>query len=119
MNITVTCRHDYPTDDVKNYAREKAHKLSRFSKQVQRVEVVLDYKNEHHSAETRLSLVRGAPLIGRAVHEDVLAAIDLVIDKMERQIVRFKEKTKNHRAGRRPAEEGPARFDSDLAGDED
>lgn len=117
MNISVTCRHDYKTDEVKNYAHEKVKKLGKFFNNITKIEIVMDMEKDQHSADALISVSRGTKLVGRVQHEDPLAAIDLVIDKMERQLVRFKERLKDHRGNRRAAEpgiEGAGPGDSDL-----
>ena len=115
MNITVTCRHDYKTDDVKNYALEKVKKLGRFFNNITKIEIIMDLEKDMHSADALISVSRGNRLVGRALHEDAHGAIDLVIDKMERQLVRFKEKVKDRRGSRR-GEESPH---SGAGGEED
>ena len=125
MNITVTCRHDYKTDEVKNYALEKTKKLGRFSNNITRIEIIMDSEKGQHSADALISVSRGTRLVGRAQHDDAHAAIDLVIDKMERPLVRFKEKIKDRRGSRRPEDPGQKEADDghddaeDFAHDED
>jgi putative sigma-54 modulation protein len=104
LNITITCRHEFKTDDVKNYALEKVKKLDKYYNNITKIEVVLNSVKEQHSAEAVISVSRGTRLVGRALHEDARAAVDLVVDKMERQLVRFKERLKDRRGGRRGEE---------------
>jgi len=111
LNILVTCRHEYKTDDVKNYAMEKAGKLSRFSQNITKIEVVLNSEKEQHSAEALISVSRGGHLKGSVTQPNIHAAIDLLVDKMERQLIRFKERMKDHRGTRR--NESTGRTDTD------
>jgi len=104
LNITVTCRHDYRTDEVKDYATEKAKKLGKFYNNISKIEIVLNFERDRHSAEAVISVSRGKQLVGSVTHEDAKAAIDLVTAKLERQLVRFKERLKDHRGGRRGEE---------------
>jgi len=105
LNISITCRHEYKTNEVKNYAQEKVKKLGKFFKNITKIEIVMDMEKDQHSADALISVSRGTKLVGSVQHEDPLAAIDLVIDKMERQLVRFKERLKDHRGGRRGGEQ--------------
>jgi len=105
LNISITCRHEYKTNEVKNYAQEKVKKLGKFYKNITKIEIVMDMEKDQHSADALISVTRGTRLVGSVQHEDPLAAIDLVIDKMERQLVRFKERLKDHRGGRRGSEQ--------------
>lgn len=119
MNIKVTCRHDYKTDEVKNYALDKVKKLGRFFNNITRIEITMDSEKDQHSADALISVSRGTRLVGRGVHEDAHAAIDLVIDKMERQLVRFKEKVKDRRGSRRAEEAVREETDADDGDIED
>lgn len=101
MNVLVTCRHEYKTDDVKNYALEKTGKLSRFSLNITKIEVVLNSEKDQHSAEALISVSRGGHLKGSVTQSNIHAAIDLLVDKMERQLIRYKERLKDHRGTRR------------------
>jgi len=117
LNISITCRHNYKTDEVKNYAQEKVKKLGKFFKNITKIEIVLDMEKDQHSADALISVSRGTRLVGSVQHGDPLAAIDLVIDKMERQLVRFKERLKDHRGNRRgsePSIENTGADESDL-----
>lgn len=101
MNIEITGRHDNNSKEIKEYAKEKAKKVLKYFKNITKVEVILDTEKDNHSAEMIISASRGTQLVGQVVHTDIRAAIDLLIDKMERQLVRFKERLKKDRRGGR------------------
>ncbi len=115
MNIKITCRCEFKTDEVREYTHEKVRKLVRFFDHITKIEVVLNSEKGKYSAEIVISVSRGGPLVGAAIHEDVHAAVDLMIDKMERQLVRYKERLKNRRQSRRNEETE----DTGLGGDEE
>lgn len=119
MNITFTCRHDFKTDDVKKYALEKMRKLGKFYNNITKIEIVMNSEKEQHSAEALISVSRGNRLVGSVQHDDPRAAIDLVVDKMERQLVRFKERQKDRRVGRRTGEPDLEAFEVDDDADDD
>jgi putative sigma-54 modulation protein len=93
MKVTVTARHAEFTDDMKRYAREKALRLERYFDHLRKVEVILDSGGDsRYSAEMIASVVRGHVLVCHSTDRTAMAALDSVVDKMERQLTRFKEK---------------------------
>ncbi|MBI5365971.1 MAG: ribosome-associated translation inhibitor RaiA [Planctomycetes bacterium] len=103
MNISITARHMTVPDELKAYTEEKAERLSKYFDRVKTIEVVLNVEQERHSAEMIISATRGVTLVGHTVEKDIHAAIDLVTDKMERQLTRLKEKLRGRRARRAPS----------------
>jgi putative sigma-54 modulation protein len=85
MNIGVTFRHIEPSDAVKDYAKEKIAKLQKFLRQPIKANVTLDMERLEHVVEVRMS--SGADRFnGREQSADMYASIDMVVDKLERQI---------------------------------
>lgn len=93
MRVTVTARHVEISDGMKDYAREKAGRLERYFDHLKKVEVILDMNGDRRfSAEMIASAVRGQVLVCHSVDQTAMAALDSVVDKMERQLTKFKEK---------------------------
>ena len=85
MNIAITFRHIAPSEPVKNYAQEKIAKLQKFLRQPMQVNVILDMERIEHVVVVRVS--SGSDHYhGREQSEDMYASIDMVVDKLERQI---------------------------------
>ena len=85
MNIAITFRHIEPSEPVKKYAQEKIAKLQKFLRQPMQANVTLDMERIEHRVEVRIS--SGADHFhGREQSEDMYASIDMVVDKLERQI---------------------------------
>ena len=85
MNITTTFRQMSGTESVKSYAKDKVAKLQKFLRQDLRAEVTLSLEGKAHVAEVHLR--SGATHIhGSESSDDMYASIDLVVDKLERQI---------------------------------
>lgn len=104
MNVSITSRHVEISDPMKHYASSKAARLERFYGHLRKMEVILDtVGGDSYSAELIASAVRGQVIACRAVDETAMAALDRVVDKMERQLTRFKERLQG-RAGRRIAQ---------------
>ena len=100
IKVSVTFRHTQPTEALKQYAEQKVHRVSKYFSQPLDAHVILavDAK-ERQVAEVELHTY-GSMILGKEQHQDLYAAIDLAIDKIERQIKKQKAKTKLKR--RRP-----------------
>jgi putative sigma-54 modulation protein len=85
MNIGVTFRHIEPSEAVKDYAKEKIAKLQKFLRQPIKANVTFDMERLEHVVEVRLSSGEDR-FIGKEQNADMFASIDMVVDKIERQI---------------------------------
>ena len=97
MKITITGRHMHVHDSVREYANEKITKLERYNNAIQHIEVVLGNEGDRKQVEMIATSTVGGKHVGQVEHEDIFAAIDLLIDKMKRQLERTKEKVKHHK----------------------
>ena len=97
MQVTVSGRHMGISDALRSYCEEKAEKLTRFFDRIQKIEVVLDGHNGMHTAEMIVHSDGTHPFVASEEREDVFAAIDVLMDKIERQISRHKEKLRNRK----------------------
>jgi putative sigma-54 modulation protein len=95
MQMHITFRHIDPIDSLKNYAREKVERVNKYLDQATDATVVLSLERHLHHADIRIQ--SGTYLLrGREKSEDMYASIDLAMDKIERQLKRYKEKLKAH-----------------------
>lgn len=81
---------------MRNYVHEKIDKLDRHFDQALDIHIVLTVEKLRHKAEATLH-VSGSNLHADDVQEDMYAAIDGLIDKLDRQGKKHKEKLKSHR----------------------
>ncbi len=98
MQISLTGHHVDVTDALKNYVDGKFERLERHFDQVINVHVILTVEKLRQKAEANIN-INGANVFADAVHEDMYAAIDGLIDKLDRQVIKYKEKKSNHRGG--------------------
>ena len=96
MQIELTGHHMDITDSLRNFVNEKFKRLERHFDHVINTHVVLTVEKVQHRAEASLLVSRNT-IFADATHEDMYAAIDQLIDKLDRQIVKHKEKIKDHR----------------------
>jgi len=85
MNITITFRHMDGTEAVKSYAYEKVSKLQKFLRQTMTAQVTLSVEGLDHVVDVRAQS-GSASFHAVERNEDMYASIDLVIDKLERQV---------------------------------
>jgi putative sigma-54 modulation protein len=103
MQVTVSGRHMGVSDALKEYCERKAQRLVRFYDRIQAIEVILDGKQGQHTAEIIVHTGGTQPFVASERQEDVYAAMDLLLDKIERQLRRHKEKLRNRKHPPRPA----------------
>jgi putative sigma-54 modulation protein len=97
MQISISGHHVDVTESMRNYVHEKIERLDRHFDQALDIKVVLTVEKLRHKAEATLH-VSGGNLHADDEQEDMYAAIDGLIDKLDRQGKKHKEKQKNHRA---------------------
>lgn len=97
MQINLTGHHVEVTDALKRYVDSKFDRLARHFDHVINAHVILSVEKLAQKAEATLH-VNGGSVFADSVHEDMYAAIDTLIDKLDRQVLRHKEKKNNHRA---------------------
>ena len=104
MQISVSGRHLNLSQHVQDYARTKAAKLSQFFNKIQTVDVVIAKQGLDYDVEIIVKPDHRESFVGHGSGSDVHACIDLSLDKLERQITKYKEKIRGrkHKAG--PAE---------------
>ncbi len=97
MQTNITFRNLEASEAIKSYAREKVDRVNKYLDKASEAHVVLALERHLHHADIT---VHAGPffLRGREKSEDMYASIDLAMDKIERQLKRYKEKLKSHRA---------------------
>lgn len=91
MRISFTARHYKPSDRLKEYAQNEVLRLEKFYDGIISCDIVLDYQKEIQIAELVLT-VYGQQLTVVEKSEDIYKSIDKAVEKMERQLKRYKEK---------------------------
>jgi putative sigma-54 modulation protein len=96
MQVIVTGHHLEVTEALKAHVDAKFEKLARHFDNVTDVHVILSVEKLIKKAEATLKL-NGATVFAEDHQEDMYAAIDEMVDKLERQITKHKEKHALHR----------------------
>ncbi len=92
MQLTITGHHVDLTESMTTYINQKFEKLERHSDQITQVHVILNVEKLEHLAEATAHLA-GAELFANAHADDMYAAIDSLLDKLDRQVIKHKEKS--------------------------
>jgi len=101
-------RHDNISARMQEHGTKKLERLARYNDRVTHIEVVADRVHEHPEVELIVHMRRGGPMVAKEQAENFATAIDLVVEKMERQLKRDKEKRKDHKnGGKEPPEQEP------------
>ena len=96
MQLSITGHHVEVTDSLKAHVESKIEKLERHFDHVTDVHVILTVEKLNQKAEATVQ-VSGAKLFADDTQEDMYVAIDHMVDKLDRQIIKYKEKLKKHR----------------------
>lgn len=91
MQLTISGHHLEITDAIREYVNTKFAKLERHYEQITSTSVILTVEKLSQNAEATVHVSR-AELFANAQHEDLYAAIDSLTDKLDRQLIKYKEK---------------------------
>lgn len=95
MQINLAGQHIEITESLRDYVNTRFEKLSRHFDQITNVHVVLSVEKKQQKAEATMHITK-AKLFADASDEDMYAAIDALVDKLDRQILKHKEKLTDH-----------------------
>jgi len=120
MQTSVTFKNLDPSDHLKAYATEKLNRFDRFLDNPAEASVVLSVEKFRHIAEINIIGDR-LKINGREETNDMYSAIDMVMDKLEKQIKKSKQKIRERRTDRKGGKAGAVDmgFGSMIAADED
>lgn len=100
MQLNITGQHIEVTDSLRAYVTEKVSRLERHFDNIVSAHVVLDVAKNNHTAEASLNIAGGGKaIVAGATEPDLYAAIDMMTDKLDRQVIRHKEKLQDHHRG--------------------
>lgn len=95
MQINLTGHHVEITDSLRTYVDTKFAKLERHFDNINNVHVILNVEKLNQIAEAKLHL-NGGEVFAVSENSDMYAAIDTLIDKLDRQVIKHKEKLNRH-----------------------
>ena len=118
MQLAVTFRHMEPSDALKDYAHDKISRVEKYLDSALEVNFVLSVEKFRHTADVTI-LSDGLKINAQEQTEDMYSAIDMVVDKIERQIKRSRQKIKSRKGSKRGKTKDMASEAGDLDEAED
>ena len=103
MGLTVTFRHFEPNDALKTYSEEKVSKIERYVPNLRETHVILSLEKRRHIAEVIVNVNKGKITAKEVSEDNMYSAIDLVMDKIESQARKYKDKLTSHKDQHRKA----------------
>jgi len=101
LHVIVQGKHIAVTPALREYAEEKLGRITRYFDHVQEAQVVLSVERRGNLGKAQVVEVSvrgdGVVLRGEEASPDMYAAIDALIDKLDRQVLKHKEKREVHR----------------------
>ncbi len=95
MQIELTGHHIELTDSLRDYVNEKMARLERHFDKVSNIHVILAVESVRQKAEATVHM-SGHDIFANCTENDMYAAIDGLVDKLDRQVKKYKEKITNH-----------------------
>jgi putative sigma-54 modulation protein len=95
MQITITGHHVEVTPALRAYVTEKMQKLARHFDQVKSISVILNVEKLQHQAEATVN-AGGRTIFAAETAMDMYASIDKLVDKLDRQVRRYKDRITDH-----------------------
>ncbi|MEK9726972.1 MAG: ribosome-associated translation inhibitor RaiA [Candidatus Margulisiibacteriota bacterium] len=94
--IIIKTHHDEMSPSIKDHVVKKLSKLDQFFDKIQEIQVDLDVEKfpneEDRQIVSATVFVPGSALIARESSKDLYASVDVIVDKLQRQLKKFKDK---------------------------
>lgn len=100
MQVNVTGHHIEVTPALRDYVNDKMERISRHFDNVISANVVLKVERHNHEAEATIQAPKRS-LFANQTSDDMYAAIDGLVDKLDKQVRRYKDKLTNHQGATR------------------
>jgi len=97
MQVVITARHMTLTPKTKEYIEQKANKLTKYYDRIQRIDVVVEKGDSAVSLEALVNAEHKLEFVSRVTGSDVHEAMDIAVDKLERQLSDHKERFRNRK----------------------
>ena len=98
MQVNISGHQLDVTDALRDYVGEKLSRLERHFDKITNVQVTMEVEKLKQKIEATLHIA-GGEVVANAEHEDMYAAIDLLADKLDRLLLKHKEKLVDHHRG--------------------
>ncbi len=97
MDITISFRHIAPDEKLKKYVEEKLSRLQKYVDVPIDMHVVLSLERSYRQRVDVMFTLNGVVINAHEVMNDMYAAVDKILDKLETRLKRYREKVKSYR----------------------
>jgi putative sigma-54 modulation protein len=97
VQVKISAKRGHLSEAAQQFIQEKAQKLLHIFQRLMMIEVIIEQHEEDVAVEFLVSAEHKHDFVASERHKDLYAAVDLVLDKLERQVRRYKEKIQDHR----------------------
>ena len=100
MQIKISTRHGNLSDESQEKVRSKVERLERYFERLTSIEVTIDLKSsESPAVHLQVAAEHKHDFVAREEAEDLFKAVDAVVQKMEQQLRKYKERIQGHHRG--------------------
>jgi putative sigma-54 modulation protein len=100
MDITISFRHVAPDEGLKKYVEEKLSRLQKYVEIPLDLHVVLSLERKYRQRVDVTFALNGVVINAHEVMNDMYAAVDKVLDKLEMRLARYRDKVRQYREGK-------------------
>ncbi len=97
MQFSVTFRRMEPSDAIRQHAHERIQRLQKYLADPITANVVLDVERYRHKVDVNIVLHNGLLLKAEEATDDMYKAIDRAVEKLEKQVRRYKDRIRRHK----------------------
>lgn len=97
MQVAITCRHGSISQDLRDYITRKSEKVVRYLGEVSEIDVTIEFEGGRAQVEMLVEIEGYHTIVAHVEGEDAGATFDRTLAKMEQQVHRYKEKSRDHR----------------------
>ena len=97
MKINIIGHHFEITDGLKDHIGKKLKKIEGHSQEISEIKIILSVDNITHNAEGNIYLHK-TDLHAKCSSSDMYQSIDLLVSKLDKQIIKHKDKIKSHQS---------------------
>ena len=97
MQVAITCRHGSISQDLRDYITRKSEKVVRYLGEVSEIDVTVEFEGGRTQVEMLVEIEGYHSIVAHVEGDDAGATFDKTLSKIEQQVHRYKEKSRDHR----------------------
>ena len=98
MEVSFTARHGSIPDSVRRHTEERLQRLSRFERRPSHAHIYYEAEGPLLRAEAHITVAGGGSIIAAGEADNLRAAVDIALERAERQLKRERERLRDHQA---------------------